>query len=198
MTKSLTCLHFITLWKTWLSLLKTIFDVSTEKGPCEDTVTKPPSASQADRLPEKPNLLTPWSVLPASRTMRHIFLLFKRPSVWYFAMGALATKTVYPNCLSILLLMDIWLFHFFFQLWINKAALNIYVQKLCLCAKSLQLCSTLCDPVHCSLPGSCVHGILQARILDLVAVPSSGGSSQPRNRTGTSYVSCIGMWVLYR
>ena len=175
--------------------------MSTDKGPCEDTVTKPPSASQADRLPGKPNLLTSWSVLPASRTMRNIFLLFTLPCVWYFVMGALADQDSLPN-LFIQSLVDGCLvvssfILFFLQLWINKAALNIYIQKLCLCAKSLQLCSTLCDPVDCSLPGSCVHRILQARILDWVAVPSSGGSSQPRKRTGISYVSCIGRWVLY-
>ena len=39
--------------------------------------------------------------------------------------------------------------------------------------KSLQLCLILCDPVDCSLPGSSVHGILQARILEWIAV--SGG-----------------------
>ena len=39
--------------------------------------------------------------------------------------------------------------------------------------KSLQLCPTLCDPVDCSPPGSSVHGILQARILEWVAMPSS-------------------------
>ena len=47
---------------------------------------------------------------------------------------------------------------------------------------------TLCDPMDCNLPGSPVHGILQARILEWVAVPFSGGSSQPRDRT---QVSCI-------
>ena len=41
------------------------------------------------------------------------------------------------------------------------------------CAKSLQLCLTLSDAMDCSLPGSCVHGILQARILEWVAVLSS-------------------------
>ena len=42
-----------------------------------------------------------------------------------------------------------------------------------------QLCPTLCDPMDCSPPGSSVHGILQAEILDLVAMPFSKGSSQP-------------------
>ena len=47
-------------------------------------------------------------------------------------------------------------------------------------AKSLQLCPSLWDPVDCSPPGSSVHGILQARILEWVAMPSSRGSSRPR------------------
>ena len=49
--------------------------------------------------------------------------------------------------------------------------------------KVAQSCLTLCDPMDCSLPGSSVHGIFQARILEWVAVPSSRGSSQPRDRT---------------
>ena len=43
-------------------------------------------------------------------------------------------------------------------------------------AKSLQLCSTLCEPMDCSLPDSSVHGILQAGILEWVAMASSKGS----------------------
>ena len=42
-----------------------------------------------------------------------------------------------------------------------------------------QLCLTLCDPMDCNPPGSSIHGILQARILEWVAVSSSRGSSQP-------------------
>ena len=58
-------------------------------------------------------------------------------------------------------------------------------------AKSLQSCLTLCDPRGCSTPGSSVHGILQARILEWVAVPSSRGSSWPRDWTLVSWRSCI-------
>ena len=54
-----------------------------------------------------------------------------------------------------------------------------------------QLCLTLCSPIDCNLPGSSVHGILQARILEWVAIPSSRGSSQPRDQTHVSCVSCI-------
>ena len=44
-------------------------------------------------------------------------------------------------------------------------------------AKSLQSCPTLSDPIDGSPPGSAVHGILQARIVEWVAMPSSRGSS---------------------
>ena len=67
----------------------------------------------------------------------------------------------------------------------------------CVRAKSLQSCLTLCDPVDCSLPGSSVHGILQARVLKWIAMPSSKGSSQTRDQTDISYVSCIGRQVLF-
>ena len=53
------------------------------------------------------------------------------------------------------------------------------------CAKSLQLCLTLCDPREESHPGSSVHGTLQARVLQWVAMPSSRGSSQPRGPTAS-------------
>ena len=51
-----------------------------------------------------------------------------------------------------------------------------------------QSCRPLCDPIDCSLPGSSVHRILQARILEWVAIPFSRVYSRPRNRTR---VSCI-------
>ena len=53
---------------------------------------------------------------------------------------------------------------------------------VCVPAKLLQSCLTLCDPIDWSLPGSFVHGILQARILEWVAIPSSRGSSPPRDQ----------------
>ena len=43
----------------------------------------------------------------------------------------------------------------------------------CVCTKSLQSCPTLCNPMDCSPPGSSVHGILQARILEWVAISFS-------------------------
>ena len=56
----------------------------------------------------------------------------------------------------------------------------------CMHIKSLQLCLTLHDPMDYSPPGPSVHGILQARILEWVAMLSSRGSSQPRDQTCVS------------
>ena len=52
-------------------------------------------------------------------------------------------------------------------------------------------CPTLYDPTDCSLPGSSVHEILSARILESVAIPFSRGSSQPRDQTSVSFVSFL-------
>ena len=48
--------------------------------------------------------------------------------------------------------------------------MDVYV---CMCAKLLELCLTLCNPMDCSLSGSPIHGILQVRILEWVAMSSS-------------------------
>ena len=64
-------------------------------------------------------------------------------------------------------------------------------------AKSFQLCPTLWDPMDHSLPGFSVHGILQVRILEWASMPSSRGSSWPRDQTHISYVSCTSRKVLF-
>ena len=55
-----------------------------------------------------------------------------------------------------------------------------WYKEMCLVTQS---CPTVCDPMDCSPPGSSVHGILQARILEWIVLPSSRGSAQPRGRT---------------
>ena len=52
-----------------------------------------------------------------------------------------------------------------------------------------QLCPTLCNPLDCSLPGTSVHGIFQARVLEWIAISFSRGSSRPRNRTRVSSIA---------
>ena len=59
-----------------------------------------------------------------------------------------------------------------------------------MCAKSLQLCLTQCNAMNCNLPGSSVHGILQARILEWAAMLNPG--IKP-----IFYDSCIGRQILY-
>ena len=80
----------------------------------------------------------------------------------------------------------------------QECAFNPHTTLLCLtcycCAKSLQSCMTLCDAMDHSPLGSSVHGILQASILEWVAMTSSRGSSPPRDRT---HSSCMDRWIPY-
>ena len=70
----------------------------------------------------------------------------------------------------------------------SRALSQIITIKLCVGVLVTQLCPTLCNSMNYSPPGFPVHGILQARILEWVAISSSRGSSQPRDQT---QVSCI-------
>ena len=66
-------------------------------------------------------------------------------------------------------------------------------QCVCLCVLVAQSCLTLCDPMDCNPPGSSVHGISQAKVLEWVAISYSKRSSWPRGQT---QVSCIGRRIL--
>ena len=87
-----------------------------------------------------------------------------------------------------------WFLHLYF---LSHSSLNsLTVKVLCspFTSKEVkvlvtQLCLTLCNSLNCSLPGSSVHGILQARILEWVAMPFSKGSSWPRNQTAVSLIA---------
>ena len=68
------------------------------------------------------------------------------------------------------------------------------ISQDCCCCSVTKSCLTLFDPRDWSLPGSSIHGILQARILEWVAISFFWGSSQPRNET---HVSCVGRQILY-
>ena len=74
---------------------------------------------------------------------------------------------------------------------IENRGIKLFCCGGCLVTKS---CLTLCDPMDCSPPGSSVHGISQARILEQVAISFSRGSSWPRDWT---HVFCIGRQILY-
>ena len=73
----------------------------------------------------------------------------------------------------------------------------IYEDFCCYCCLVDKSYLTLCDPMACSLPGSFVHGVFQARILEWFAISFSKGSSQPRDLTHGPCVSCIGRQILY-
>ena len=75
----------------------------------------------------------------------------------------------------------------------NKPPSNSVVQTttICCCCSVTKLCSTLCHPMDCSSPGSSVHEILQARMLDWVAISSSRGSSPPKAQICVSYDSQV-------
>ena len=72
----------------------------------------------------------------------------------------------------------------------------VHMTPRCVHAMLLQWCLIPCRSMDCSPPGFTVYGILQARIMEWVAMPSSRGSSQPRDWTHVSYVSCTGRQVL--
>ena len=74
---------------------------------------------------------------------------------------------------------------------------TLHLKRIRVCAKLLQSFMTLFSPTDCNPPGFSVHGILQARILEWVAMLSLRRSSQARDQTRVSYVSWIGRWVIY-
>ena len=67
--------------------------------------------------------------------------------------------------------------------------------SLAWCVLSRFSCVWLCNPMNCIPPGSSVHGILQARKQEWVAMPFSRGSSQPRDGTCVSYISFVGKGI---
>ena len=71
---------------------------------------------------------------------------------------------------------------------------SIHLSSICLGAKSLQSCLTLCDLMDCSPPGSSVHGILQARTLEQAAI-SSSTDTFPTQGLNPSLLYC--RWILY-
>ena len=81
------------------------------------------------------------------------------------------------------------------HMYVNTQRHSIHNVPVCVCVCA-QSCPTLCDSMDCSPPGSSVQGIFQVRILEWVAIYSSRGSSQPKDRTQVSCISCIGRLYL--
>ena len=70
----------------------------------------------------------------------------------------------------------------------NGEASNCFYKASVSESEVAQSCPTLCDPMDCSLPGSSVHGILQARVLEWGTIAFARGSSRPRDRTRVSRI----------
>ena len=119
-----------------------------------------------------------WPPSVALQYILNAFLHEKKKIVWVFLSQHRITLLL-PLSLSFSCLLTI----HSYQQWPEER-----VQSVKPAAKSLQLCPTLCNPKDCSPPGSYVQEILQARILEWVAMPCSRGSSLPRDWT---QVSCI-------
>ena len=79
------------------------------------------------------------------------------------------------------------------HVWVIQASFMPLYLPACVPAKSIQSCPTLCDPVDCSLPGSSVHGILQARILEWVASPL-GDLSNPGIKPASLISPALASW----
>ena len=83
--------------------------------------------------------------------------------------------------------------------WSLSKAPGWRVVAMCTCVLYWSVMSDSLRPhvLYCSLPGSSVHRTFQARILEQVAISSFRGSSQPRDRTQVSCISCVGRRILY-
>ena len=104
------------------------------------------------------------------------------PYLLYILVQILIFSEVLPE-LSLLLALDI-----------SYIYVSCTLRTICCCCLVTKSYPVLCDPIDCSLPGSSVHGISQARILECVAIFFSRVSSQPRDQT---HVSRMGKQVLY-
>ena len=111
------------------------------------------------------------------------------------------TYSTHVYCWSLLLLWS-----YYVSKWLLHSSSLLRPQTLvspsippflkCVCSVD-QSCLTLCDPMDCSPSGSSVHEILQARILEWVAISSSRGAFWLRDQVHVSCISCIGRWILY-
>ena len=113
------------------------------------------------------------------------------PNKYIFSLHCILMFFNVINLLPTLTLLNVFILVYikkvFKPYWLSLKAMYLvfFIFLVCVCA---QLCMTLCDPMDCSPPGSSVHEILQERILECVAIPSSKEPSQPRDGT---HVSCL-------
>ena len=129
-----------------------------------------------------PKMAAPFYI-PTNSTQLFLFLHF------------LANTCSFPSFLKMILTDVKWYFIvvlFRFHFFNDSDVKHFFMCLLAICMSSekvkVKSCPTLCDPMDCSLPGSSVHGIFQATILEWAAISFSRGSSQPRDRTWVSHI----------
>ena len=116
-----------------------------------------------------------WSTFPSDSCTANFFCDYKVFS-WASHSITLRSQTLFFSY-----------FHLSISTTFNFSSLSLFPMRvgiLCVCVlvtQVAQLCPALCDTINCSLPGSSVHGILQARILEWVATPFSRWSFRPRD-----------------
>ena len=109
-----------------------------------------------------------------------------------------ATRRIFREMESFISMLKSWLWYCTIVLQMLPLGKG-YLGSFCIISYNCTLLfSCYAVPMHCSLPGSSVQGILQARILEWVAISSSRGSSRPRDRTYVSFISGIGRQILYQ
>ena len=133
-------------------------------------------------FPKSLTILPPATISSFSKFVS-LFLFCKYLYLYHFFLG-------FPYKRYHVFLLSVWLGSF--SMTLSRSFHG--AAGMCVWAKSLQSCLTLCDAMDCSPPGSSVHGISQARILKWIVFCPFRGSFWPRNRT---WGSCIGRWILY-
>ena len=101
------------------------------------------------------------------------------------------------NCWDIFIYVCFWVLCFVQLIYMSVCWYHIILimcMCMCICAQS---CLALCNRMDYSPPGSSVHGVSQARILELVAISSFRGSSQSNDGIRISCISCIGKRILH-
>ena len=91
---------------------------------------------------------------------------------------------------------ECWILSNTFSVSFDDPVVFIFILLICAMLSPFS-CVRLCDPMDWSLAGSSIQGTLQARILEWIAMPSSNGSSQPRDQIHISYVSRLGRQGVY-
>ena len=149
-----------------------------------------PALCPTHLLPSNYSLLLPVSGLPAALQPHHLHPT-SSPFSLLFALGSLHNCSSNVSAILWFIIKNICLV-FVLIPWTNfLKPLEFpkwWVIKERKESEVAQSCPTLCDPLDCSPPGSSIHGILQARVLEWIAVSCSRGSSWPRDQT---QVSCI-------